>query len=289
MSLIPLSHSLTIIVIGGVIAAACGALWLLVLRPLLLPAADVDLTLQIIEFTGIGIVATLMAFLLSGHAASGRSSQMALLAGIVQNTTAGVWILDDQLRTVWCNSALNEIVGSHPEPGSLPFAWLDAEDAEVLRRNAELRARGQSSTYEVTIRRADGAARNTLVLGSPVQDPDGNWLGSFGLFIDVTEQVQELDRASRRDRLETLGAVIARLNHKINNALMVIRGQAEILLRHAAEGEDRTGPERIVEYVDIIYGELEAISSLKDIDLEPYPGGQAMLRIPEEGIPADRE
>ncbi|GEM_PF-2528913 len=284
-SLIPFRHTFFPIIIGVLTAAACGALWTFLLRPHLFPGTGPRPTLHIVEFIVIGLLATFSTFLLAGHALAGRSGQMALLSGLVENTTAGVWILDHQLRTVWSNTALAELLGTRPEPGSSPLPFLDAEGEETLKRNIALRPRGLASSYELTLHRPDGEKRSTLVLGSPVQDEAGEWLGSFGFFIDLTEQIEAFDRTSRREKLETLGAVITRLNHRINNALMVIRGQAEILLRRTAEGDDRNGPERIIEYVDVIYAELETISSLKEIEIESYPGGHAMLRLPDEDHP----
>jgi PAS domain S-box-containing protein len=206
---------------------------------------------------------------------------MAVLARVVESTSAGVWILDNQLHTVWSNRAIDEILGTHPAPGTTPLPFLDDRGQETLRQHIRLRPRGLASSYHLEIHRPDGETRPVLVLGSPVMNEDGSWAGSFGIFIDFTQQLREQDRESRRDRLETLGAVVTRLNHKINNALMVIRGQAEIMLRRAGDAEAAKGPERIIEYVDIIYDEMQAISNLKDFEIEPYPGGHIMLRIPE--------
>lgn len=63
---------------------------------------------------------------------------------------------------------------------------------------------------------------------------------------------------AQESEVRRLEAIISHLNHKLNNSLFVIRGQAENLLRRDREGPDAGGFERIIEYVDRINEEMEA-------------------------------
>lgn len=97
-----------------------------------------------------------------------------------------------------------------------------------------------------------------------------------------TEILAQRERLTEEDRLNTIGAVVDRLYHKLNNALMVIRGQAEVFLRREPEGPNSQGLSRIIEQVDVINNELKALGELKKIETEPYYGDHLMLSIPEK-------
>ncbi|MCK4771796.1 MAG: hypothetical protein KAT18_02670 [Candidatus Latescibacteria bacterium] len=97
-----------------------------------------------------------------------------------------------------------------------------------------------------------------------------------------TEILAQRESLTEEDRLNTIGAVVDRLHHKLNNALMVIRGQAEVFLRREPEGPNSQGLSRIIEQVDVINNELKALDELKKIETEPYYGDHLMLSIPEK-------
>jgi signal transduction histidine kinase len=177
---------------------------------------------------------------------------------------------------------MRKILGEVPPPGKLPYTYLNHESRALLEEQFESRREGKSDTYWVTLKIAGGEERSALVCGSPIIDSEKGFLGSIGVFIDMTEILAQRESLTEEDRLNTIGAVVDRLDHKLNNALMVIRGQAEVFLRREPEGPNSQGLSRIIEQVDVINNELKALGELKKIETEPYYGDHLMLSIPEK-------
>jgi PAS domain S-box-containing protein len=112
---------------------------------------------------------------------------------------------------VFANSAASAIFGV---PEGLQGRYLkDFVDPKTLRevgRQTEFRKRGEKGHYELPIRRPDGARRVLSLSVNPWLDEQGEYLGSSGLFQDITER-KEAERALResetnfRNLLDKLG------------------------------------------------------------------------------------
>lgn len=273
---------LLLLLLGGAAAAAgIGAVWLFAVRRLVglgLPASP---ALTIVEFLSVGLLAGFLVHLQLRHSTP-RSIHRDLLDVAYRHTAAGIWIVDDQFRTVWSNDSMHRILGHVPPPGRHPFTYFDDESRASLEEQFRTRREGRPGTYWITLKISRGVERRALVSASPIMDSDGLFLGSVGLFIDMTDLMAERDQEAEEDRLKTIGAIVDRLDHKLNNALMVIRGQAELFLRCDPDGPDSEGLQRIVENADAIKDELEALGELKRIETEQYIGEHLMLTIPDK-------
>jgi len=95
--------------------------------------------------------------------------------------------------------------------------------------------------------------------------------GPTGRHEPPTDELKVQIHVAEEDRVKTLTAIVDRLDHKLNNALMVIRGQAEVFLRRDPDSSYRKGLERIIEHADVISDELKALGELKQIEEEDTP------------------
>jgi nitrogen-specific signal transduction histidine kinase len=177
---------------------------------------------------------------------------------------------------------MHQILGRKPDSGEEVLTFFTPEGRERARAELTRRPAGVSSTYQADIVQPDGSIRTILISGTPIQTAEGQFLGSFGVFRDITDQLLAQEEATEEARLDTVVATVARLNHKINNSLMVIRGQADVHLRHDSDGPQSETFRRIVDQVDSISGELRILSQLRQVETESYLGDRAMLRVPEE-------
>ncbi len=176
---------------------------------------------------------------------------------------------------------MNLLLGAVPGEGTAIEEYFSAENWKIIEQHVKLRPQGIASAYRVEIKRQEGPPRTLQVLGSPIIVEPDRYLGSFGIFIDITDQIEDQERAVRRERLQTLLATVSRLNHVINNALMVVRGQAEVLLRRDREGPDAEGYQRIITAADAIADELQALTDLESVEFEYLVGNSFMVRMTE--------
>jgi PAS domain S-box-containing protein len=268
--------------IGGLSATAFSAFWFYVVYPYYGLGTGFPVTVVLLESALLGLIAGTFVFLLARRADRVAFQEGETLRWLVESTSVGIWILDARSRTVWSNEAMHQILGMKPDPGEGGLSFFTPESRERARRELASRPAGVSSTYQADMMQPDGGLRTILVSGTPIQTAEGQFLGSFGVFRDITDQLLAQEEATEEARLSTVVATVARLNHKINNSLMVIRGQADVQLRHDPDGPGSDMYRRIVEQVDSISGELRILSQLKQVETESYLGDRAMLRVPEE-------
>ena len=94
----------------------------------------------------------------------------------------------------------------------------------------ELDAQGQKRIF-----------RNTMV-GTIV---DGNWVRTWGITRDVTEQKHLEEQLRRAQQLEAIGRLAGGVAHDFNNILSIIMGHGELLLAGNVDERSRTGLEQM--------------------------------------------
>lgn len=233
------------------------------------------------------LAGSMVGLLLMQRTLREQAAESDLLRMVVESTSAGAWIVDDDLKTVWLNESMHHLLGEVPPAGTSILDYFVPESRRKLEEARRERRLGISSAYQARLKRRDGQELAVYIVGTPIHGSDGDHLGSFGFFLDITDQQRAAEQATEQARVETLMATVARLNHKINNALMVIRGQAEVSVRKTDEETVVRAFQRVIEQVDIITDELTALSELREVQLEEYLGTRSILRVPER--PVSRE
>ena len=109
---------------------------------------------------------------------------------IIETANEGVCILDRNLHTTFVNERFTEILGYSAEEMADHTARdyvIDEDKAAAEARFITLR-KGIKSFYECRLRHKDGRTIWCLISGSPLLDNTGSFLGSFGMFTDITER-----------------------------------------------------------------------------------------------------
>jgi PAS domain S-box-containing protein len=118
-----------------------------------------------------------------------RESQKRL-STILKTTNQGFWLVDNDTITLDVNEAMCEILGRSKEEiiGRKIYDFLDEEGREKVRKQERVRSESKRSLYEVSLLRSDGRQVPCLISASPLHDGDGDKIGSFGMFTDITER-----------------------------------------------------------------------------------------------------
>ena len=149
---------------------------------------------------------------------------------IVETSNEGIWVMDENFRTTFVNPQMTALLGYTPGEmlGQAFTMFLFPEDhADHQEKQAQRRA-GQPGLYERRFRTKDGKEIWTLVSGTPVFDGSGRFMGSFGMFMDITERkLAEVERL-KIDKLEALGVLAGGIAHDLNNVLMGILGNISL-------------------------------------------------------------
>ena len=137
---------------------------------------------------------------------------------LVENQGEGMGITDLEERFVFCNPAGEKIFGV--EPGQLINRnikeFLGPETFQIIKQQTQKRLAGEKSIYEIEIIQPSGEKRQLLVTATPQKDSDGQVIGTFGIFRDITERkraeeeqkklIKELQKAL--EKIKTLKGLI---------------------------------------------------------------------------------
>jgi PAS domain S-box-containing protein len=129
------------------------------------------------------------------------------LSTILKTTNQGFWLVDNNTITLDINDAMCEILDRTKEEiiGRKIYDFLDEENRAVVRKQEGVRSESERSLYEISLTRSDGKRVPCLVNASPLLDGDGDKIGSFGMFTDITERkVAEEAISESRERLDTI-------------------------------------------------------------------------------------
>ncbi|MFN7958970.1 MAG: PAS domain S-box protein [Holophagaceae bacterium] len=108
----------------------------------------------------------------------------------------GFSMVDAEERFQLANPVAERIFGVPPGglAGRSLLDFLPEDQRDLLRAESRIRAEGKASTYELQIRRADGALRTLLITATPRSNPGAETLQVLGVFRDITERREAEDR-----------------------------------------------------------------------------------------------
>ncbi len=157
-------------------------------------------------------------------------SKPKILEQLLQTTREGYWFIDNDTVTLDVNPAMCEILARPRDEiiGHRIFDFVDAESAEIFRRQIALRQLGGKGSYEFSLRRPDGTNVPCVNNATPVYDDDGRKVASIGLWTDIsdikrTEAAlrQAHDELDRRVRERT--AELAKANDDLRRSEALLR------------------------------------------------------------------
>jgi len=122
---------------------------------------------------------------------------------IVELANEGIWAMDAEFTTSFVNQGMLDILGYAEQEmiGRPIYDFLFEEDAPEQRQRMAERARGETGRYEQRFRRRDGRPCWLYVSATPLQDAQGHFAGSFGMFTDITAR-KEAEDALRRSKAQ---------------------------------------------------------------------------------------
>lgn len=112
------------------------------------------------------------------------------LKSIISLQTDGIGILDENENFRYANTVASKIFGCYPDSliGRNLKEFLTFENIEFIKTETSKRKHGESSLYELQIRRVDGKPCFIVVTATPKFDESGKFVETIGIFRDITDK-----------------------------------------------------------------------------------------------------
>jgi len=151
---------------------------------------------------------------------------------IVENVGEGIGIVNANEDFVFVNHAAERIfgVGEGELPGKNLTEFINEEQYISILNQTKIREKAQSSIYEIELTLPDSIKRNILITAVPQFDDNEKFIGTFGIFRDITEiknyEKQLLQLNADKDRF------ISILGHDLRNPFNALLGLSELLTKN---------------------------------------------------------
>ncbi len=156
---------------------------------------------------------------------------------IIANMNLGLLEVDNQEIIQFANQSfcdmsgysLDELMG---KKASALFAKGEAE--EIIETKNELRKKGVSDAYEISLTNKEGEIKWWLISGAPRYNDNGDLVGSIGIHLDITQQkLLELELVYAREQAESSvnakQTFLANMSHEIRTPMNAILGMTNQL------------------------------------------------------------
>ncbi|HEY3401669.1 MAG TPA: PAS domain S-box protein [Geothrix sp.] len=157
---------------------------------------------------------------------------------LVEILGEGVAITDASETIIMANLEADRIFGLPRDQliGKSLRTFLDDADWARVIDHTLRRQDGHTDSYQIRIRRTDGAWRTVQITATPRCDAGGQFTGSLAVFRDVTEELKTQEALRLAQKMESLGNLAGGLAHDMNNVLGAILGLATTHLDLQPEG-----------------------------------------------------
>ena len=226
-----------------------------------------------------------------------RREGEALLATILDNVGACIYIKDLDYRYLYVNRAMASVFGAPREQicGQRDEAFCDPATVRVWRGNDRRVLEGgeRVKLEEESIDRASGALHSYISIKLPLRREDGSIYALCGISTDVTEEKRtERELARHRLELESLveartrelalakdaaesasrakSAFLANMSHEIRTPLNAVLGMARIMQRDGASPQQAGQLEKIGSAAHHLLGVINDILDLSKIEADKF-------------------
>ena len=137
---------------------------------------------------------------------------------LVENQGEGIGFVDPEENFTFANPAAHVIFGVPPGGliGRTLGEFVDAEAFALVQAQTETRRMREKSVYELEFHRPDGERRNMLVTATPRFDNEGQFIGTFGVFRDITE------RKRAEEQLQRYAAELEQANEEVKQFAYIV-------------------------------------------------------------------
>ncbi len=190
---------------------------------------------------------------------------------LIEAMHEGVLYSDNMDRILYVNNSFCEITGYTYEDlvGKIYSDFLIAgKDRIMMESKALLRREGIGDQYELQMLRKNGELVWTMVNGIPIQDEEGNVIGSMGTYSVITE-VKKTEKRLKAINQE-LNTFIYKLSHDLRGPVASIKGLANLARTEIADPDG-------LNYIDLISKSVLRLDSILTDLLE-------IVRIKENAI-----
>lgn len=154
---------------------------------------------------------------------------------VIDSTTNGLCIVDANEKINFVNQGFADMVGYSRQKllGKKFEDLIKLSEVEKVRQEITIRKLGKRSNYELALMHKDGSEISVLVSAAPLSETDGMYLGSMGLFTDITERKRTLEALRESEQryravVETASSGIG-ISDGDENLLFVNSGLAKML------------------------------------------------------------
>lgn len=171
---------------------------------------------------------------------------------IVETAAEGVWIFDEQFRTLFVNHKMAAMLECATEEMTARPVTEFLADEDTNQALEELdRCNASRSTVDLRLKKKDGTEIWAMVSSCPLLDSSSRRSGTLAMFTDVTERKGLEEQFRQAQKLEAIGRLAGGIAHDFNNILSIITGHSQLLLR-------RLGTE------NLLYDPVEKIAAAVD-------------------------
>ncbi|NCC26339.1 MAG: methyl-accepting chemotaxis protein, partial [Deltaproteobacteria bacterium] len=187
---------------------------------------------------------------LSGHLTAmvdKLKEQLGFSKGIMDGLTVPCLVLNNKARTSFVNVPLLKFLGIESED---PSPYLDKTVGEVLYREPSrttrtdrvLQSRKHMINEPIEITGRDGLTRSGVADSVPLYDMDGEVIGAFTTYTDLTQINEQRRRIeTQNEKIEQVARDARRIAEHLSSAAQELTAQIEESTRGAGEQQDRAG------------------------------------------------
>jgi len=143
---------------------------------------------------------------------------------LIETMNDGLAMLDKEMRITFVNNSFCQMLGYSQDElsGYRITDFNDEANQKIFKEQTDKLKKGGQGSYELAFNRKDGKQIFTFISPKPLFDYDGNFNGSFAIFVDITQAKLLQKQLIQSERLAATGKLAASVAHEINSPLQGI-------------------------------------------------------------------
>lgn len=109
---------------------------------------------------------------------------------MVDTAQEGIWVIDEHAKTTYVNQRMAEMLGYTVDEmiGRSAYDFVGVDDKVEGNIHFDLRKQGIKEIHDFRYLRKDGSSLWTIASTNPMFNDGGNFMGSLGMFVDITDR-----------------------------------------------------------------------------------------------------